>query len=342
MRRAALFLLVAGASVLALAALLAPEGLVAGWLVLVTLMIELSLGALALLFLTGLVGRGWGERLAPVLRWLVALLPVALLGLVPLFAAAGMLFPWVTSTPEALPEAVQAKLGWLNLPFLAMRTVLCAVLWLMLAFFAARRLSDGAATALGLIVLMLTASIYDIDWLMGLEPEFVSTIHPLTFVSSMLMTAMAAAMFWFALSRGSAEDDIRRGEDIANLTFGFLLLRIYMGYMQWLIIWATDRPEEIAWYLSRTENGWFWVLLAMIALATLAGIGLALRRFKRGRRYAVTLAALVLAAGALETVWRAAPPVGGPVWPMAGALAVAAGMMLVSLAAAERREHADA
>ncbi len=318
-----------GAALVVLAGTVAPDGLVAGWLAAVIFALQLSLGALALAAIQTLAGRGWGTALAPAFRGMILALPVALLAALPLLAVAEALFPW-TAPEETLSEVVRAKLAYLDMPFLWLRAVICAAVWLILLPAALRwlRLGRGAqgSAVLGLIALALTASVLDVDWLMSLEPAFFSTVHPMLFMAASLVSAMAAAMLWYTLARGGDEAAVRRGEDIANLTFGFLLLWAYLHYMQWLIIWAGDRPHEIAWYLERSRDGWQWLLLAMVAVHLAAGVLLTLRPVKRDRRRAAGVAAAVLVGQGMDATWRVMPPLDGPGWPVLGTMALIGGL----------------
>ncbi|MDF0602758.1 hypothetical protein P1J78_18615 [Psychromarinibacter sp. C21-152] len=332
MTRAGLILAVCGLA-LAVPAGVFGEGpaLAGGWLAAMVFCLGLSLGALGLGHIHALTGGRWGERLQPPLRALAMGLPVALLLSLPLVLVPGALFPW-TAPAETLPEVVRAKLPYLNLPFLYARAALCAVAWLILALRFATGARGGAESVVSLIVLALTVSVFDIDWLMAPEPEFYSTIHPLIAMATMMTGALAAGLI--ALDRRGLETE--RKDDLGKLAFGFLLLWAYLHYMQWLIVWSSDLPHEIHWYLDRARHGWGWLLGAGLVLNIGAGVALAWRSVRLRRFGAV--AALLLAGQGADVAWRVLPAMPGPGWAQAGAAALALGLWLAALGLLRRRE----
>jgi len=62
----------------------------------------------------------------------------------------------------------------------------------------------------------------------------------------------------------------------------FVMLWAYFSFSQFMIIWAGNLREEIPWYLRRTQNGWQWLAVALIAIHFFFPFALLLsRRVKR-------------------------------------------------------------
>ncbi len=40
----------------------------------------------------------------------------------------------------------------------------------------------------------------------------------------------------------------------------------YIAFSQFLIIWSGNLPEEIPWYVHRTQGGWQWIGLLLLVL----------------------------------------------------------------------------
>lgn len=310
------------------AALWAPGGLAAAWFTGVSLLLAFNWGAGALLLTHGLTGGRWGLTMRPHLLPALTLLPWTLAAFLPLLLVLPRLYPWAGDGTQALPPE-QAL--YLSPPFVLMRAGVSAIVWLLAVRVALRATSAGSgALAAALIGLILTVSIFDIDWILAAEPGFASTIHAMIVLAAATTLAATAAVLLQALAGGSAD----RGEDLCNLLFGFALLLAYLHYMQWLVIWAADLPSEIAWYLSRS-GGWSAVLVAMVALASAVACGLAWRPWKRSWRGRVWLASGAMTALILEHLWRVAAAFPGPHWPL-----VPVGMLIAGaagLALAERR-----
>ena len=47
----------------------------------------------------------------------------------------------------------------------------------------------------------------------------------------------------------------------------FVMLWAYFSFSQYLIIWAGNLPQEIAWYLHRTETSWRFVGIGLVRVS---------------------------------------------------------------------------
>src|SRR3954452_18267289 len=59
---------------------------------------------------------------------------------------------------------------------------------------------------------------------------------------------------------------LRKSElhDNGKLLLAFVMLYTYLSFSQFIIIWSGNLPEEITWYLARTQHGWKPVMLALV------------------------------------------------------------------------------
>ena len=263
----------AGALVLAAAFATVPEALPAAWLTAAWVPVSLGAGALSLLAVLALTGGAWGRALEPALRALAALLPVGLLLMVPLLFAGAALFPW--AGPEHSAK-VAAKLAYLNLPFLSLRFLVAAAVLVVADLWALARgpgWSGAAGPVLVLVGVVLATAVLDVDLMLSLQPEVVSTIHPMLQITAQATFALALAVMWHAARRdaGREADDI--AERAGHMLLGFLILWGYMAYMQWLVIWAENLPFEIEFYLPRLTPGWKLWLWAGFSPRPRAGSG---------------------------------------------------------------------
>lgn len=274
----------------------------------------LGVGALAALLTWGLTGGGWGVIGAPTWRALAATLPVLFLALAVLLVfGLGALFPW-TAPVETLPEVVRHKKLYLNVPFLVVRFVIYAVLWLALAFaagaFSPRR-PGGRLSAAGLIVLLYTLTFFGFDWMLSLEPKFYTDVFGLW-----LVVTLPAAATALVLLRAPIVDDpisVERRADLANLMFALILGWGFMGFAQYIIIWSGNIPHEIEWYLVRGEGVWRvvgWLVCGLFfAVPSLA---LLFSKLKRNGLWLRRLAVVVLAGYVLQMQWWVLPAAGHP------------------------------
>ena len=100
------------------------------------------------------------------------------------------------------------------------------------------------------------------------------------------------------------EEDVALSEDVANMLFGFVLMWVYLAFMQWLVIWGGDLPTEIHWYIVRSQHGWQYLLWLMILLQFAVPFGGFLSRdLKRSHAGLLWLGATVLAGHFFDVFW---------------------------------------
>jgi hypothetical protein len=121
---------------------------------------------------------------------------------------------------------------------------------------------------------------------------------------------------------------------LGRLLFGLLVLWAYLDFMQLLIIWNSDLPEEAAWYLKRLVGGWALVA-ALIAVFhfILPFFALIWPQVQRSRRAMGWLGALLVVIEVPRAWWIVIPASGRnlslvDVVAMMAVLGLAAGMAL--------------
>ncbi|MBZ9964610.1 hypothetical protein [Mesorhizobium sp. BR1-1-2] len=342
-----LLLVVAAAGLCLCAAglFVAPRATLAGWLMMAVSLLGLPLGAMTLLMVHGLTGGRWGDALRPPLRAAVATLPVALLLMLPVLARPDLVFPWAGADTTALTEVARQKLTYLNVPFFVVRFIACALVWLALAWLVigwtapgSERVASrpGGGYAIGLVAHGFAVTVFAIDWMMSIEPDFYSTIYAMLEAAAEVVGVCGLALAVLSAGRTiesapGGEENVALGEDLANMLFGFMLIWAYLAFMQWLVVWGGDLPDEIHWYVIRGRNGWQYLLWLLIALQfALPFAGFLNRSVKRSRVGLIGLGALLLAGHFADVAWRIRPPLSvlgaGVSWPDLAAIAGAGGI----------------
>lgn len=299
--------------------------MVRAWLVADLFFLGLSLGALVLLMVQGIVGGAWSQTIRPTLVLIASALPAPALGmLVPLLGMPAV-FGWIEADVGTLPERVANKLIYLDPLFLAGRTFVTLTIWIGLAALlgvwsgAAPRGRDAPRCVTGLILFAITITFFSTDWMMALEPTFASTIYAMLEASGEIAGAFALGIVMlFATGvlheRQESAPGVLVAEDLANLLFGFTLLWVYLAFMQWLIVWSGDLPDEIGWYLRRSQGLWLVALLLLVLCHFLLPVaGFLSRRLKRSPAGLATLAGIILTGHLIDVMWRMAPALAGSV-----------------------------
>ncbi len=325
-RRRTTLNLVAGAGLAAAAvgAIVAPGAFMRMWLVASLYWLAIPLGALPVLMAWHITGGGWGTATERVTRAAIATLPVgAVAFLVPVLFGLHDLYPW-TAAAATLSDVVRHKLVYLNVPFFIARTVLFFIIWLALAWgIGAWRHEAGTHPRLGAggpIVWVLTTTFFATDWIMSLEPRFYSDEFGLFFGAGLVVPAMAFVLLVAARDRGAA-DTVTTGrlQDYANLTLAVILGWVFFDFAQYLIVWMGNMPDEIGWFLHRSQGWWRAVTWAVLcAFFIVPQIAFLFRAVKRSRAALIAVAALILAGHYANCAWMVMPSVPGD--PLASAL----------------------
>src|SRR5262249_41765867 len=151
-----------------------------------------------------------------------------------------------------------------------------------------------------------------IDWVMSLEPDWVSSIYGAFFGVGQVLSALSFAVIVLVLlsDRPPLAGVIGRPHlrDLGNLLLAFVMVWAYLGFSQFLLIWSGNLPGEITYYLRRFQGGWQWLALALVIFHfALPFVLLLARDVKRSGRTLLTVASLVLAMRAVDLFWQILP-----------------------------------
>jgi hypothetical protein len=100
--------------------------------------------------------------------------------------------------------------------------------------------------------------------------------------------------------------------DLGKLMLAITMLWAYMHLSQFLIVWSGNLPEEIPWYLRRSQGGWQLVAqLVIVFHFALPFLLLLSRDLKRDARRLALVAGLVFVVRLLDLYWLVAPDLQG-------------------------------
>jgi hypothetical protein len=289
------------------------------------LVLGFSLGSLALAMIHQLSGGAWGVIIRQQTNAASRVLPLLTLLFIPLLFGMHHLFEWTHADVVAADEILQAKAPWLNQTFVIVRAAIYFAIWNALAFFLNKwsldqertgdptiavrmqRLSGG-----GLLLLAITVTFASFDWLMSLEPHWFSTIYGMLIGGGMLLGSMALQIVMLAwLSQRKPLSDAIGAQhlhDLANLMLAFVVLWAYFAFSQYLLIWAGNLPEEIAWYMHRSFTSWKFIAIALVIFHFAVPFSLLLSRaYKREAKTILRICVAMIAARWIDLFWLTAP-----------------------------------
>jgi len=333
---------VIGALVCLVGLLVDPRRTAAAYLVAYVAVLAVALGALAMIMIARVTAATWFVALRRQAEQVVAVLPALAVLFVPLLAAVGALYPW--THPDLLATAVrhkvQAKAGYLNVPFFIVRAALYWAVWIVLGELLRRAsLAEAGAggqdrshrmyviSAVGLPLFALATSFAAFDWMMSLAPAWYSTVYGVDYFAGGMVGALALLALLVARGhrRGELTDAVSTEHlhALGKLLLTFVLFWVYIGFSQLIVIWSAEIPAEAAWYRVRMNGGWWWLGAVLVAgHFVIPFCALLLRAVKRSMMAMTGLAALLLAMHYVDLYWIVMPDAGWTtaVWLDAGAL----------------------
>lgn len=287
------------------------------------LVLGLSLGSLGLAMIHQLSGGEWGIVIRRSSGAAARVLPVLTILFLPVVFGMHHLYEW-THPGWAEPEVLAIKDKYLNQNFFLVRAAFYFIVWNSLAFLlskwsVAQDQGDRQATrkmqalsAGGILLGGLCTTFASFDWMMSIEPHWFSTIYGLLVIIGQLLASVAfqiIMLVWLSKRRPmSLVMQPVQLHDLGNLMLAFTMVWAYFSFSQYLIIWAGNLPEEIAWFMHRLFTGWRFLALGLVVFHFAAPFTLLLQRsFKRSPHIIVRIAVIVMLVRVLDMFWLIAP-----------------------------------
>lgn len=288
----------------------------------------IALGCYAVALLHQLSRGAWGLMIRRALGAATRTLPLLLVLFVPIVLGLSEIYVWAQPEAAAADEVIQQKSWYLNRDGFILRAAIYFAIWMLPMWVlnrmslrqdeateekTFRRMQGIAAPALGLYC--LAATFASVDWLMSLDPHWYSSLWGVNFIGGHAVSAFAfiipVALF---LARRKPMDEHfrpRHFHDYGKLLLAFVMLWTYFQLSQLIIIWSGNLPEEVTFYLARTEGGWKYlsILLALGHFA-LPFVLLLSRDLKRDAGKLAWVALFLLAMRWVDLYWQAAPAFG--------------------------------
>jgi hypothetical protein len=285
----------------------------------------IALGSLVLGLLPWLTGGIWGLVLR---RWFEAAartLPLLAVLFLPIAFASRYQYVWTDHEYVAGDRALQFKTAWyLNETFWSIRAIVYFVIWTALAYAmsalsvrqdranAPEPRSIRGLSAAGLIIYAVTITLASVDWVMSLEPKWFSSIFGALFGMGQVLNAWSFAIMGMVLlhDRPPLPALLRRPllRDFGSLALAFLMVWAYLSFSQFLLIWSGNLPEEIAYYVRRSQGGWEQVAAALALFGFAVPFVLLLSgQIKRDRASLLRVAVLLLVMRMVELFWQVVP-----------------------------------
>jgi hypothetical protein len=311
-------------------AFLRPEQFFRAYLLGFMCWLGVSLGSMAILMIRHLTGGGWGMVIRRILGAAMRTQPLLALLFIPIILGMHKLYIWAQPLDQIADKHLREHLDNITKTYLTtngfvIRAIFYFAIWNLLSYLLSHwsRQTDRAGApdnterfkavaGPGLILYGFTISFAAIDWVMSLDPSWISTIFGLVILIGEVLSAMCFAVVverilfnYKPMSEMLSPDFVH---DHGKWMLTFVMVWAYFNYSQWLIIWAGNLPSEITYYMRRLNGGWGYVGLFIVIFHFAIPFGTLLSRpFKRNIRKLVWLAVWLMLMRYLDLFWIIEP-----------------------------------
>ena len=289
-----------------------------------------ALGSMAILMIRHLTGGGWGTVIRRILGAAMRTVPLLAVLFIPVIFGIRHLYIWAQPLSNIEDKHLREHLEQITQTYLTVngfiiRAVFYFAIWNLLSFLLSKwsKETDSAGapdnsgrfkavSGPGLILYGFTISFAAIDWVMSLDPSWISTIFGLVILIGEVLSAMCFAVVverilynYKPMSELLKPDFVH---DHGKWMLAFIMVWAHFNFSQWLIIWAGNLPSEITFYLKRLSGGWASVGLFLVLFHFAIPFATLLSRpFKRNIRKLVWLAVWLLLMRWVDLFWIIEP-----------------------------------
>jgi hypothetical protein len=235
----------------------------------------IALGVLAFYAVQFAAQAGWSPLLLRVMEGITAyMLPGALIVL-GIAIASGIighygLFVWMDPEVVAHDKLIQGKAGWLNITWFGIRGLIFIGGWYLYRYFSRKysiaqdeaddnknfvktfRISAGF-----LVFFLYTESMMSWDWIMSVDPHWFSTLFGWYVLAGMMVSGITviALITIYLKSKGLLPKvNDSHIHDLAKFMFGFSIFWTYLWFSQFMLIWYSNIPEEVTYFVTRFQD----------------------------------------------------------------------------------------
>ena len=235
----------------------------------------ISLGVLAFYAIQFAAQSGWSPVLFRIMEAITAYLVPGGIILFVILALSGFhinhLFVWADPEVVEHDALIQGKAGWLNGTGFVIRAFIFLAGWMLYRHFAVKysRLQDEDAegnrwykksfkiSAGFLVFFIYTESMMSWDWIMSFDPHWFSTLFGWYVFAGLFVSGITtiALITIYLKSKGYLEFvNNSHIHDLAKFMFGVSIFWTYLWFSQFMLIWYSNIPEEVTYFITRIED----------------------------------------------------------------------------------------
>lgn len=179
---------------------------------------------------------------------------------------------------EKYDAIIAGKAAYLNQPFFWIRTLLYLGVWSYFAHLFRKRsliedqeggsklhFKNMTSAAIFLVFFAFTSSTAAWDWIMSIDTHWFSTLFGWYVFSGIWVSAMIFLMLitlWLKNKGYLPHVNSSHIHDVGKWMFAISFLWTYLWFSQFMLIWYSDIPEEVTYYITRI-NHYKWLFFGV-------------------------------------------------------------------------------
>lgn len=239
----------------------------------------ISMGVLAFYAIQQVAQAGWSPVLFRVMQGITAYLPVASVIFFILLMLSGFhvnhLFVWMKEGIDVVghenyDKLIAGKAGYLNVGFWLSRAAIFLLGWNLYRYLSRKNClaqdeaNDNAfykknfkLSAAFLVFFIVSESIMSWDWIMSVDPHWFSTLFGWYVFASFFVSGITtiSIVTLYLKSQGYLEHvNTSHIHDLSKFMFGISVFWTYLWFSQFMLIWYSNIPEEVTYFMTRIEH----------------------------------------------------------------------------------------
>jgi hypothetical protein len=223
----------------------------------------------------------WSVLIRRQVENIASIFPLLVVGFLPLLLlCAPLLWKW-WNVPHGVDALLDNKEGFLNKPFFIVRAglyfcLLGSIVWTLRRHSCAQD-ADGSAShsiamrkaaIAGLPIFAVSLTFAAVDWLMGLDYHWFSTmwgVYIFAGAAGSSMSLIVLVISWLRSSGFLRAVNEEHYHTMGKFMLAFTVFWAYIGYSQYMLIWYANMPEETVYFKIRNTEGWHILSTFLVA-----------------------------------------------------------------------------
>jgi hypothetical protein len=270
---------------------------------------------------------GWMVVLKRIFEAVSLYMPVGAVTLVIVFVASSLhwnhIYHWMDADAVAADALLQKKEPYLNLPFWWIRAIVIMGVWIMFTFIYRKKslqedLEGGTTiykksmvtSALFLVFFGYTSVVVAWDWLMSIDAHWFSTLYGWYVFSGMWIQGMIMVFLLtnYLMKNGYLKEvNASHIHDLGKFIFAISFLWTYLFFSQFMLIWYSDIPEEVVYYIPRIDD-YTWSFWGMVLVNFLVPMLMLMSKTtKRNRNILMYVSVIIFLGHWMDTYFLITP-----------------------------------